>query len=90
MSVEDAGVGVFAYDDVPGPPAPELRGALALGPRDRKDMEGFPPQRAVYSRMFTEGGRQVQVIVEFGSPDPSAAQLARMNEVLRTLSIGPK
>jgi hypothetical protein len=90
MDSGDVGIAVFAYTDVPRPHAPRLEGDLVLRRADRKGMEGFPAGRATYSRTFTEGGRQVQVIVEFGSERPRSALVKRVNDVLRTLAVGPQ
>jgi hypothetical protein len=87
MRTRDVGISIFAYANVPGPPAPTLRGDLAIGPSDRKDMEGFPPLRATYARTFTAGGRQIQLIVEFGSGSPPPDGFDRVNGVLRTFSV---
>lgn len=87
MRAHDVGISIFAYADVPGPAAPALRGDPAIGPSDRKDMEGFPPLRATYAKTFTAGGRDIQVIVEFGSAQPPPGGFDRVNAVLRTLSV---
>ena len=90
MGAGDAGIGIYAYGHVPGPPAAKLEGALTISSSDRKGMEGYPAGRATYERMFSEGGRQVQVTVEFGSAHPAAGLVDRVNGVLQTLSIGPE
>jgi hypothetical protein len=90
MRSDDVGIGVFAYSHVPGPPAPELHGELTIRPSDRKGIEGYPAGRATFERTFTLGGRQVQVVVEFGSEHPQPRLFDRVNDVLRSLSIGSK
>lgn len=48
-----------------------------------------PPGHALFYRSFAVTGRQFDLFVEFGTPAPTAEQLARVNEVLGTLEIDP-
>lgn len=48
-----------------------------------------PPGHALFYRSFAVTGRQFDLFVEFGTPAPSAEQLARVNDVLATLGIDP-
>ncbi len=48
-----------------------------------------PPGHALFYRSFAVTGRQFDLFVEFGTPAPSAEQLARVNDALATLEIDP-
>lgn len=48
-----------------------------------------PPGHALFYRSFAVSGRQFDLFVEFGTPAPTAEQLAGVNEVLGTLEIDP-
>lgn len=48
-----------------------------------------PPGHALLYRSFAVAGRQFDLYVEFGTPAPSAEQLARVNDVFATLDIDP-
>jgi hypothetical protein len=48
-----------------------------------------PPGHALVYRSFAVTGRQFDLFVEFGTPAPSAEQLARVNDVLASLQIDP-
>jgi hypothetical protein len=88
MSPRDVGVALYAYGDVPGPPFPKLDGPLQLRPSDRTGMEGFPAGHATYRRMFSAAGRDLEVIVEYGSEHPRPGLTARVARTLRTLTVG--
>ncbi|HET7870260.1 MAG TPA: hypothetical protein VFM85_08075, partial [Actinomycetota bacterium] len=48
-----------------------------------------PPGHALFYRSFAVTDRQFDLFVEFGTPAPSAEQLARVNDALATLEIDP-
>jgi hypothetical protein len=48
-----------------------------------------PPGHSLFYRSFAFAGRQFDLFVEFGTPSPSAEQVARLNAVLGTLQIDP-
>jgi hypothetical protein len=88
MPPHGAGVSVFAYSELPGEPFPRVEGALQLRPRDRTSLEGWPSGRAAYQRLVSMGGRQLEVVATFGSKHPSPELVQRLNEALRTLTVG--
>lgn len=74
--------GGFDYEPLVG--KPEIRPA-DLGVA----LEGFPLDHAVGRRFFSTGCRYFDLMVEFGTASPGADDLARANEILRTLRIEP-
>lgn len=48
-----------------------------------------PPGHSLFYRTFSVDGRRFDLYVEFGKDDPSEDDLARVNDALSTLTIGP-